>query len=164
MGAAMVRDQEEMTRLGFYGLAPFVFGAAVMWLSPFIVPQWAALNIHTIVLTYAGIILAFLAGAGAGAALKSGPEAQEPFLPRMVVALAAWFVILHGGFLTFSIPAAWRYLIVIALFVWLLMRDLRTAANGGFPSWYGALRIRLTLWAIVSLVLVMSRLILWGYY
>ncbi len=160
----MLRDQEEMTRLGFYGLTPFVFGAAVMWLSPFLVPQWAALNIHTIVLTYAGVIVAFLAGTGVGATLKGGPEAYEPFLSRMIAALIAWFVILHGGFLTFSIPAVWRYLIIIIVFAWLLMRDLELAAKGGFPSWYGALRMRLTLWAIVSLVLVMARLITWRYY
>ena len=62
----MLRDQEEMTRLGFWGLAPFVVGAAVMWVSPFLVPQWAALNIHMLVLTYAGVIAAFLAGTGVG--------------------------------------------------------------------------------------------------
>lgn len=160
----MLRDEEEMTRLGFYGLAPFVFGAAAMWLSPFIIPQWAALNIHTIVLAYAGIIAAFLAGTGVGASLKGGHDTAESFLPRMIAALVAWFAVWPGGFLTFSVPAVWRYAIVIAVFVWLLMSDLATTARGGYPAWYGTLRIRLTLWACVSLVLVMSRLILWRHY
>lgn len=164
MGAAMLRDQEEMTRLGFYGLSPFVFGAALMWISPFIIPQWVALNIHSLVLAYAGIIAAFLAGTGIGAALKSGHDSYEPFLPRMLAALVAWFAIWPGGFLTFSVPAVWRYVIIVIVFVWLLMRDLETTAKGGFPSWYGALRIRLTFWACVSLVLIMSRLILWRHY
>ncbi|MFN3961254.1 MAG: DUF3429 domain-containing protein [Parvularculaceae bacterium] len=160
----MLRDEEEMTRLGFYGVAPFVSGAAVMWMSPFIIPQWAALNIHTIVLAYAGVIASFLAGTGAGASLKGGHDAYEPFLPRMIAVLIAWFAIWPGGFLTFSVPAVWRYVIIIAVFAWLLIRDLATAAKGGFPAWYGALRTRLTFWACVSLILIMSRLIVWRYY
>ncbi|MFN0024453.1 MAG: DUF3429 domain-containing protein [Parvularculaceae bacterium] len=160
----MLRDQEEMTRLGLYGLTPFVFGAAAMWLSPFIVPQWAALNIHTIILAYAGVIASFLAGTGIGASLKGGHETYEPFLPRMIAVVVVWFAIWPGGFLTFSVPAVWRYLIVITVFAWLLMRDLETTARGSFPSWYGALRIRLTFWACVSLVLIMARLITWRHF
>ena len=160
----MLRDQEEMTRLGFYGLAPFVAGAVAMWVSPFLLPQWAALNIHSLILAYAGIIAAFLAGAGAGSSLKGGHETYEAFLPRMVAVLIAWFAIWPGGFLTFSVPAVWRYVIIIAVFAWLLMRDLATVASGGFPSWYGALRIRLTFWACVALVLIMARLITWRYF
>lgn len=160
----MGRDQEEMTRLGFYGLTPFVFGAVMMWLSPLLVPQWAALNIHTLVLAYAGVIAAFLAGTGAGVSLKGGHDAHEPFLPRMIAVLIAWFAIWPGGFLIFSVPAVWRYVIILAVFGWLLMRDLETAAKGGYPAWYGALRTRLTFWACVSLILIMSRLILWRFY
>lgn len=160
----MLRDQEEMTRLGLYGLAPFVFGAAVLWVSPFLIPQWVALNVHTLVLTYAGVIAAFLAGTGVGASLRGGHETYEPFLPRMIAVLIAWFAIWHEGFLTISVPAVWRYLIVIVVFAWLLMRDVETTAKGGYPAWYGALRTRLTFWACVSLILIMSRLITWRYY
>lgn len=160
----MMRDQEEMTRLGFYGLTPFVAGAVAMWISPFALPQWVALNIHSLVLAYAGIVAAFLAGVGAGGSLKGGHGRLEAPLPRMIAVLIAWFAIWPGGFLTFSVPAVWRYVIIIAVFAWLSMRDLATAAGGGFPSWYGALRIRLTFWACVSLVLIMARLITWRYY
>lgn len=152
--------QEEMTRLGLFGLAPFVFGAAVMWTSPLIVPQWAALNIHTLVLSYGGIVAAYLAGAGAGAALKS--HAPAPMLPGAVAALAAWFAIWPGGFLYFSVPAVQRYLILIAVFVWLMLRDLR--ATSDLPSWYGALRLRLTFWTCISLILIMARLLSWHNY
>lgn len=153
----MTPQKEEMTRLGLLGLAPFVFGAAVMWTSPLIAPQWAALNIHTLVLSYGGIIAAFLAGAGAGAGLKSRSAAS--LTGAMIAALAAWFAIWPGGFLVFSVPAVQRYMILIAVFVWILLRDLRRA--GDFPSWYGALRTRLTFWACISLILIMARLISW---
>lgn len=152
--------QDEMTRLGFYGVAPFVFSAALMWLSSLVIPQWIALNIHTLILAYGGIIAAYLAGAGAGAGLRG--HAPAPLLPGMIAALAAWFAIWPSGFLTFSVPAAWRYLILIVVFVWLAMRDLRSAHD--FPSWYGPLRVRLTFWTCVSLVLIMARLLVWRHY
>ncbi len=151
--------QEEMTRLGFFGLAPFVFGAAILWLSPFLIPQWAALNAHTLILAYGGIIAAYMAGAGAGAGLKS--LAAQPLLPGMIAALIAWFAIWPSGLLYFSVPAVWRYLLLILVLLWLLLRDLRAAAD--FPSWYGPLRIRLTMWASLSLALIAARLASWGY-
>ena len=156
----MSRQSEELTSLGLLSLTPFVFGAAILWLSPVIVPLWIALNVHTLVLTYGGIVAAYLAGVGAGAALKS--PAPQSALPGMIAALAAWFAILHGGVLTLSAPAVWRYAILITVFIWLLMRDLRAA--GDFPSWYGALRTRLTFWAAITLTMMMARLLSWGYY
>lgn len=155
----MSRQPEELTTLGLLGLIPFVFGAAAVWLSPLLIPQWVALNIHTIVLTYSGIIAAYMAGMGAGAALNGAPPASP--LPGMIAALAACFAILHGGILTFSASATQRYLIMIAVYVYLLLRDLRAA--GDFPSWYGALRTRLTFWACVSLTIIMARLVSWYY-
>lgn len=153
----MTTPQEEMTRLGLFGLVPFVFGAAVMWTSPLIVPQWAALNIHTLVLSFGGIVAAYLAGIGAGSALRIHSPAS--LVGGVTATLAAWFAIWPGGFLYFSVPAVQRYLILIAVFAWILLRDLRRA--GDFPSWYGALRTRLTFWACISLILIMARLLSW---
>ena len=61
-------QHDDLTRLGLYAVAPFVFGAGVMWLSLIIVPQWAALNVHTLILAYGGVIAAFFAGAAAASA------------------------------------------------------------------------------------------------
>lgn len=152
-----MRQRDELTRLGLYGLAPFVFGAAIMWISPLIVPEWIALNIQSLVLAYGGVTAAFLAGAGAGAGLRS--LHQPAPAPVAIAVLACWFVIWPAGFLTWSAPLVWRYLALIAVFVWLLLRDLKAAEN--FPSWYAPLRIRLTFWTCVSLVLIMARLISW---
>lgn len=156
----MTQHQEEMTRLGFLGLAPFAAGALIMWTSPLIVPQWIALNVHTLVLSYGGIVAAYLAGVGAGIALNSHRSGSA--LPGAIAALCAWFATLHGGILTFSVGAVQRYLILIAVFVWILMRDLQ--AQGDAPSWYGALRTRLTFWACIFLILIMARLLSWRFY
>lgn len=159
----MDQSREEMTRLGQLGLAPFALGAAAVWLSPIALPEWMALNIQTVVMAYAGIIAAWLAGGGAGAMLaKEGPK--DSFLPGMIAALVAWFAIWPGGFLTFYVPAVYRYLLLIAVFAWLYARDRDYVLKGLYPVWYGALRQRLTLWAVVALVLIMSRMILWRHF
>lgn len=160
----MEKRQEEITTLGFSGLAPIVAGVVTMWLSPIIVPTWVALNIHTIVLTYAGIIAAYMAGMGGGAILTdTTTNTKEPFWPGMVAALLAWIAIIPNGFLIFTIPAAWRYGIIIFVLIYLLLRDLRAVANKQLPEWYGRLRIRLTIWASTTLLLIALRLALMGY-
>jgi len=81
-------SREEMTRLGLLGLLPFAFGAVAVWISPIALPEWMALNIQTIVIAYAGVIAAWLAGGGAGAMLaKDGPK--DSFLPGIIAALVA---------------------------------------------------------------------------
>ncbi len=146
--------QRDLTQLGLYAVAPFVFGAAVMWLAPVVIPQWVALNVHTLVLAYGGIIAAFFAGVGGASALRSGSSAQAT--PYMAAALIAWFAIWPAGFLYFSLPAAWRYLILILVFAWLAMRASAPSSSG-----YGAIRVRMTFWICVSLALIMIRLIAW---
>ena len=52
--------RQEMTQLGLLGLAPFVFGAATIWLSPWALPVDVALDIHRVVLAYGAAIVAYL--------------------------------------------------------------------------------------------------------
>ena len=164
--------QEEMTRLGLLGLVPFIAGAGALWLSPWIVPQHIALDFHQMALAYGGIIVAYMAGMGAGAMLApspgaksgAGPGAPRSFLPGMLVALTAFLFILPPGTFFFSIGAAQRHLVIILLLIYLLLRDLAAARIGEAPGWYGRLRIRLTFWASASLSLIVVRLFLWGYY
>ena len=160
--------QEEMTRLGLLGLVPFIAGAVALWLSPWLLPRHIALDFHQMALAYGGIIVAYMAGMGAGAMLVSSPgaapDATRSFLPGMLVTLAAFFFILPPGTFFFSIGAAWRHLVIILLLIYLLLRDLSAVRIGELPGWYGRLRIRLTFWASAALSLIVVRLFLWGYY
>lgn len=158
------RQKAEMTQLGFYGLAPFFISAAVLWLSPVIIPSHVALDFHLIALAYGTVIVAYLAGAGAGATLNPGQKLQESFLPGQLITLVAFAAILPDGLFAMTLGAAWRHLIILILLFYLLMRDLAAASSGIFPKWYGALRLRLTFWAGLAILLIMSRLLLWGYY
>ena len=108
------------------------------------------------------MIIGYLAGAGAGATLNPEQKLRESFLPGQLIALLAFAVIIPDG--VFYLGAAWRHFVLAILFGYLLLRDLAASNAGIFPKWYGALRMRLTFWAGISLLLIMSRLLLWGYY
>lgn len=156
------RQKAEMMQLGLYGLAPFVFAAAAMWLSPAIIPERIALNLHQIVLVYGAVIVAYLAGAGAGATLNPGQKLRESFIPGQLITLVGFAAIIPDS--VFYVGGAWRHFVIAILLGYLLLRDLAAVNAGVLPKWYGALRLRLTFWAVLSLLLIMSRLLLWGYY
>ncbi len=158
------KQQMEMTQLGLWGLTPFVVSAVALWLSPWLLPQYIALDFHQLALVYGGAIVAYLAGAGAGATLAPAAQKYESFLPGQLITLVAFVAILPSGVFFIAIDAVWRHLIILLLLFYLLMRDLRAASAGVLPKWYGRLRIRLTLWASLSIILIASRLLLWGYY
>lgn len=157
-------QQREMTQLGLYGLIPFVVSAVALWLSPWLLPKYAALDFHQFALVYGGVIVAYLSGIGAGAMLTPKLKHPRGVLPTMLITLAAFFAILPTGTFFLSIGAAWRHFIILLLLIYLLLRDLNNVEAGLLPRWYGALRMRLTLWAGLSIGLIMSRLVFWGHY
>ncbi|WP_425409619.1 DUF3429 family protein [Hyphococcus sp.] len=158
------RQQEEMTRLGFYGLTPFIVSAAALWISPFILPLGLALDFHHLALVYGAIIVAYLSGAGAGVTLAPTQKLRESFLPGQLITLTAFVAVIPDGVLFMTLGAAWRHLVILILLIYLLLRDLNATSAGLFPKWYGALRTRLTLWASLSILLIIIRLLTWGYY
>jgi len=157
-------QKAEMTRLGLYGLAPFAIAAAALWMSPWLAPQYIALDFHQLALVYGGVIVAYLAGAGAGAALSPEQKARESFIPGQLITLVAFVAILPNGVFFLSIGAAWRHFVILILLGYLLLRDLNAVSAKLLPNWYGALRMRLTFWASIFILLIFSRLLLWGYY
>lgn len=157
-------QREEMTRLGFYGLIPFAAGAIALWISPVILPQHIALDFHHFALVYGGLIVAYLAGVGGAAVLTPKLKTAESFLPGQLITLVAFMAILPSGVFFVSIGAVWRHAIILILLIYLLMRDLNAVNTGVLPRWYGTLRTRLTFWASLAILLIISRLLLWGYY
>ncbi|MBL4620298.1 MAG: DUF3429 family protein [Marinicaulis sp.] len=161
----MQRSQkEEMTRLGLWGLLPFIAGAVALWISPIILPMHIALDFHQFALVYGGVTVAYLAGTGAGAILTPKVKTADSYLPGQLITLVAFFAIVPTGVLFFSIGAVWRHAIILLLLVYLLMRDNEAVKAGLLPRWYGALRMRLTFWAGLAILLIISRLLLWGFY
>ncbi len=158
------RQKEEMTQLGLLSLLPFVATAVALWLSPWLLPQYFALDFHQFTLVYGGVMVAYLAGAGAGVTLAPAVKQYESLLPGQLITLLAFVAIIPSGVFFFSLGAAWRHLIILLLLIYLLMRDLQAASAGVLPRWYAQLRIRLTLWAGLAIGLIIVRLFVWGFY
>ena len=164
MNKTATRKQEELTRLGFLGLIPFGTAAILIWFVPLVAPKSTfPLMLHSMALAYGGVIASYMAGIGAGGLLAGPPKTDEAFLPGMIAALVAWLAIWTNMPFGIVIPGAWRHAMVLLVLIYLLLRDLRAVEAGNLPSWYGALRMRLTFWASVSILAIMSRLILWGH-
>ena len=80
------------------------------------------------------------------------------------MALVALIAILPRGTFLFSLGAAWSQLVILILLIYLLMRDLAAVNDGILPRWYGTLRTRLTFWAGLAILMMISRLLLLGFY
>lgn len=158
------RRQEEMTRLGLFGLLPLAITAIGLWMAPWALPMRFALDLHQMALAYAGIVAAFLAGIGAGGMLAAPGRTAEGALAGMIAMLVAWIAVWGGGLFSIVLGAAWRYALVIGVLIYLWLRDVRAAEAGELPRWYALLRGRLTFWACLCLLAIMSRMLLWGYY
>ena len=131
-------------QLGYAGLIPFlllVFGvwlADVSWLGDLVNAQ----------LSYGMVILCFLGGIHWGAVLLSG-EIQESELRKGLIwgvtpSLIAWSAPLFGGF---------GFAVLIAGFVTALQVDKQMYPVYGMPEWLLALRKKLTMVVVLSLVL-----------
>jgi hypothetical protein len=119
-----------MTRLGQLGVLPVMIAALALWLSPWVIPQHIALDFHQFALLYGAILIAYFAGAGAGAQLAEKESRAGSFAPGVLCALAGLAAALPNGVFFISLGAPWRHGVILALLVYLLMRDLNAAAGG----------------------------------
>jgi hypothetical protein len=149
--------KRELTQLGLWGLAPFIVSFVGVWLSPWIVSYQFADGLRALALFYGAIIVSYLAGFGGGGILAKSPGTAEPLLPGMIAALAAWLALLPADAFGINLRDYLRYFLVIGALAFLLLRDLRAVADGLLPAWFGELRIRLTFWAVISLMMIMAR-------
>lgn len=155
--------QDEYTRWGLLGVIPLLVAAVAVWLSPLILPQHIALDFAWGALIYLGVIIGFLSGVGAG--LELHPQNSfRTFLPYTITILAVVILLLPSGVFIFATPMAWRFVGVIVLLLYILMRDVNATAQSQAPGWYGPLRIRLTFWAGMSATMIAIRLAFWRFY
>lgn len=156
--------KEEVAQIGYIGLIPFIAAAVVLWLSPWLLPAGAVFHFHQFALVYGAVVVAGLAGGGAGAQLAQKEKNVGSFLPGVLIALVGLLAASPDGVFFITLGAAWRHLIILVLLIILLFRDQSAVAAGYLPRWYGILRARLTFWTGLALLLIVSRLLMWGYY
>ncbi|MEL6362635.1 MAG: DUF3429 domain-containing protein [Pseudomonadota bacterium] len=147
----MDNKERELTTLGYLGLFPFMIGAIGGW-GLIWVNEVMAFKLADAAIYYGAIIASYMAGMGAGAQLTGTSRSNSSLLPSMMAALVAWATILPN---MFSINTmAISCIVLILVFVYLLMRDLRAVEIGGLPKWYGPLRQRLTFWVCIALFML----------
>ena len=133
-------------QIGFAGLIPFVAAP----LGAFLLPDPERFQAAQAGVTYAAVILSFLGAAHWGLALagygagdgKQGMTAQRAWL-SVLPCLVAWIALM-------MVPTV-AILTLIAGFAVTFVVERRGEAAGLVPPWYMALRLPLTLGAILSL-------------
>jgi hypothetical protein len=136
------RDDQDAWLLA---LLPLALAALGVWMSPWLLPMHAALDMHQMALAWAGVVAAFLLGRGRGGAAGA-----------VAALIAIWLAVWPTGLFGIALGAVWRYLLLIAVFGFLVLRDVNGTAFGPSP--------RMSFWTVLLLALIMSRLLLWGYY
>lgn len=159
-GALMSDRQREFSNIGLLAMSPFILSFMGVWSSPLILPGSLAFDFREFALFYGAIVASFFAGYNANAIMAKGANSGESVLPGLIGAAVAWIGALPVGAFAIAIPNVARFLLVIGALIFLLFRDLRAVSIGLLPPWYGPLRARLTFWASISLLMIMSRLLL----
>ena len=124
-------------------------------------------DISTVMLMlYAGVILSFLGGIRFGMEVRSPTDGAGANLAWSVVpSLAAWgltiatYLAVIAGSIGF---VGWAFLLFAVLFALQYAWDARSARVGEAPMWFGAVRRRITL--IVVPTLLIAAVIAWSHY
>jgi hypothetical protein len=124
--------------LGWGGVLPFV---ALAFASLAAAPEAAPL-----LLGYGAIILGFMGAVWWGVAMAQGGSEPRLYAISVLPALAAFAALLA--------PLRIGLWLLAAGFAALLLFDLAQVRRGAAPSWYGALRVKLTACVLLSLALV----------
>jgi hypothetical protein len=135
---------KHMLLLPIAGVIPFVGGALVLLFG---MTTIFSLPVQTIVLSYALLIVSFMAGVHWGQYLSGVRTRVDLLVSSNVVALAAWF-----GFLL--LPKLYFCLLLIVLFIVLNSIDGHLHEQGAIDARYKQVRTLVTAAACVSLLVV----------
>lgn len=132
--------------LAWLGLIPFAAGAVAAWAGIETIDPFG--DLVTIVTTYALIIAAFMLGSHWGLYVARGGEGSVDLFTVSNVGAVGLFLaalLLSGPALIYA---------VCLLFVILLLIDFQIARANYITSSYLALRLKITIIAVISLILV----------
>lgn len=163
------RVEERATILGYLGLLPFVAGTILIWLTPrFFGSAFTGVFLYW-ELVYGAVILSFLGGIRWGFAIMDTKGISEYLsLERLTGSvlppLIGWLLVVPASLLP-SIPGALslRFGILLIAFVYMMDSDMRASKEGTAPAWYGSLRLKITIWLSALLLLVILRMLQWGW-
>ncbi|MEZ9317153.1 DUF3429 domain-containing protein [Vibrio lentus] len=136
---ATTHTRNTMTKLGYMGLIPFLFGLLLSLTDS----QFLGLSGETLFITYSVVILSFLSGIlwGNGIENFESQSSNKALILSNVIVLVAWLAVLLGEqkeFLTTLI------LIIGYIAVWRAERSMREENQSEGPDGYFDMRTRLT--------------------
>ncbi|MBO6581106.1 MAG: DUF3429 domain-containing protein [Thalassospira sp.] len=132
---------------GLTGAIPFV---ALSIGGAFLSGAHQSLTYFTLV-AYGAVILSFLGGVHWGRAIKAfdqGAVADKFLWVSLGISVVPSLI----GWLTLLVPLAIGLPVLAASFAAMLLIDLQTVKSGQFPTWYGNLRVILSVIVIASLL------------
>ena len=124
-------------RLGYAGLLPFAFGAALVW---FVRPD-ARVHVLNALAAYAALIASFLGGIHWGLGCRSAPPDAARFVWAIMPSLLAWLAVL--------MPSVAGLVVLGTLLVLCYLVDRKVYPAHGLAAWL-TLRFRLTVVAALS--------------
>ncbi|MGC8535054.1 MAG: DUF3429 domain-containing protein [Rhizomicrobium sp.] len=124
------------------GALPFVGLATMAFLGG---PLWQADGLNDL-MTYGAVILAFMGAVHWGLALAPGAVAEPSasLLAGVIPALVGWGATM--------LPPSLGFIVLALSFIAVLGFDFVAIRNGAAPSWYGRLRLPVTLVVVLSLM------------
>lgn len=131
--------------LGAGGLIPFLASSAYLWLGPVNYAQ----VVSNALVGYGAVILSFLGAVHWGLYLSVARADSLRLVLGVTPSLIGWGAILLA---LLGAPVLALILLIIGI-LGIYLVDRQTVAQGLAPAWYGRLRMRLTLVAVLSLVL-----------
>ena len=132
--------------LGMGGAIPFVGLSGIMLLQYSGNIADAGLPdrlFYHLLMTYAALIASFLGGIRWGLALVR-PNSNSLLWVSVIPSLLAWAAL--------ALPRPYDNLVLVGLFLWLVMIDVRLVLRALAPRWFGTLRIALTAVVLTSLL------------
>ncbi len=132
--------------LGMGGAIPFVGLSGIMLLQYSGLAGdsgWPDRLFYHLLMTYAALIASFLGGIRWGLALPL-KEGNSLLWVSVIPSIVAWVAL--------ALPRPYDNLVLIGLFLWLVIIDVRLVVNAVAPRWFGTLRIGLTAVVLSSLL------------
>jgi len=137
--------EKTATMLAMLGFLPFAFFTTLLLVDPGLIPQEAGWNVGagsflaTAFKVYAAIILSFIGGIRWGVAIvqhQSGREESEALVLAAGPSVIGWFA--------FFTAEPWSYAVFAVAYAATGWWDSRLAGNKGVPTWFGRLRMLMT--------------------
>ena len=166
---AMRPLEARATLIGYLGLIPFFMVAFALWFTPLFFSYNFTGKLMAWGMYYAAIILSFLGGIRWGLALLNDKNISDyvtisQLTWSIVPALMAWLTVVPANTIPGISPTYLvQHLILLIAFISLMGADVQATRDNFAPAWYGPLRVKLTFFLGLMMMLTIIKLFMLGW-